>query len=110
MHDGSNVLERQRTEFVLLEKVVKILLEQFKDKAGVVLVLETLVGADEVELVGILLTQTRQDVYLDLALTCVRRMVLQNLDGHHFVSAFLPALDNLKNQSFPSSRNSSEIL
>ena len=75
LHNWANIFQRQRTEFVLLEKVVEILLEQLKNKAGVVLVLETLVRPDEIELVGVLLAQTRQDVDFDLTLACVRRVV-----------------------------------
>ena len=56
MCDGADVLERQGLELVLLEEVVKILLQHLKDQTGVVLVSETLVGTDKVELVGILLT------------------------------------------------------
>ena len=60
-----------------------------------VLVLEALVGADEVVVVGALCAQTRQDAHLDLALAGVRRVVLQDLDGHDLVGAPLPALDHL---------------
>ena len=71
MHDGSDVLERKRAELVLLEKVVEVLLEQLEDQARVVLVLETLVGADEVELVGVLLREPRQDVHLRRAFNTI---------------------------------------
>ena len=53
--DGPDVLEWQGLELVVLQKVVQVLLEHLKDQAGVVLVSEALEGANEVELVGILL-------------------------------------------------------
>ena len=64
--DGPDVLEWQGLELVVLEKVVQILLEHLKDQAGVVLVSEALEGANEVELVGILLAQPRQDAHFNL--------------------------------------------
>lgn len=60
-----------------------------------VLVLKALEGAHEVELVGILLTETREDRHLDLALSSVRRMVLEDLDGNDVAGAFLPAFHHL---------------
>lgn len=42
--------EWQRTEFVLLEKVVQILLKHLKDKTCVVLVSKALVSAHEIPL------------------------------------------------------------
>ncbi len=59
----------------MLEEIVQVLLEHLKDEAGVILVGEALVGADEVELVGILLAQTRQDAHLDL----IKMKILYNL-------------------------------
>ncbi len=50
----------------MLEEVVQVLLEHLEDETGVILVREALVSADEVELVGILLAQTRQNAHLDL--------------------------------------------
>ena len=52
----------------MLEEVIEVLLKHLKDEAGVVLVSEALESADKVELVGILLTQPRQDADFDLAL------------------------------------------
>ena len=52
----------------MLEKVVEVLLEHLEDQTGVVLVSEALVGANEVELVRILLAQARQDAHFDLTL------------------------------------------
>lgn len=34
--------------------------------------------------------------YLNLSLACIRGMVFQNFDCYNFISAFLPALDNLR--------------
>ena len=68
LRDGPDVLQRQRLELVVLEEVIEVLLEHLKDEAGVVLVSEALESADKVELVGILLTQPRQDADFDLAL------------------------------------------
>jgi hypothetical protein len=34
-----------------------------------------------------------------LTLAGVRRMILQDLDGHHFVGALLPAFHHLLNQN-----------
>lgn len=57
--------------------------------------LEALEGSDKVELVGILLAETWQDGNFDLTLTCIRRMVLEDLDGDDVAGAFFPALDHL---------------
>lgn len=64
-----------------------------------ILVLEAFVGPNEIEFIGILLAQSGQDIDLDLPLTCVRRMILQDLDSHHFVRSFLPAFDDLDNSN-----------
>ena len=56
MSDRPDILERKRLELVLFEEIVQILFQHLKDQTGVVLVSETLVGTDKVELVGILLT------------------------------------------------------
>ena len=95
LHDGADKLEGQRTELVLLQKVVEVLFEQLKDEARVVLMLETLVGPDKVKLVGVLLAQPLQNVYFNLTLTGVRRVVLEDLDSHHFVGSLLPAFYHL---------------
>lgn len=79
----------------MLKKVVEVLLEHLKHKTRVVLVLETLERTDKIELVGILLAEPRQNGHLDLALSRVRRVVLQDLDGHNFARSLLPALDHL---------------
>lgn len=52
---GPDVLERQRTELVLLEEVVQVLLQHLKHQACVILVLEALVRTHKVELVCIFL-------------------------------------------------------
>lgn len=95
LQNGPYVLERQRRKLVLLEKIVKVLLQHLKDQAGVVLVLKALKGPHKIELVGILLAEARKDRYLDLALPRIRRMVFQDLDGHDLGGAALPALDHL---------------
>jgi hypothetical protein len=64
-----------------------------------ILVLEALVRSDEIEFISILLTQSRQDIDLDLTLSGVRRVIFQDLDGHHFVGALLPAFHHLLNQN-----------
>jgi hypothetical protein len=63
-----------------------------------ILVLEALVRSDEIEFISIL-TQSRQDIHLDLTLSGVRRVIFQDLDGHHFVGALLPAFHHLLNQN-----------
>ena len=57
MSDGSNVLERQRLEFVLLEEVVQVLFQHLEHQAGVVLVGEALVGTNKVKLICIFLAK-----------------------------------------------------
>ena len=57
LHYRSNILQLQRAELVLLQKVVEILLKHFKHKTGVILVLEALKGANEVKLVRVLRRQ-----------------------------------------------------
>lgn len=51
----SDVLQRQRRKLILLQEIVQILLEHLKDQACVVLVLEALERANEVEFIGIFL-------------------------------------------------------
>lgn len=79
----------------MLEEVVQVLLEHLKHETRVVLVLEALERPDKVELVRILLTEPGQNRHLDLSLARVRRMVLQDLNGHNLARALLPALDHL---------------
>ena len=50
-------LEQQGAELAVLEEVVEVLLQHLEHQAGVALVLETLVGAHKVELVGVLCAQ-----------------------------------------------------
>ena len=57
MSDGSDVLERQRLEFVLLEEVVQVLFQHLEHQAGVVLVGEALVGTHKVKLICIFLAK-----------------------------------------------------
>lgn len=57
LQDGADVPQRQWAEFTVLQEVVKVLLQHFKHQARVALVLETLVGAHKVELVGVLRTE-----------------------------------------------------
>lgn len=79
----------------MLEKVVQVLFEHLEHETRVVLVLEALERTDKVELVRILLAEARQNRHLNLALPRVRRVVLQDLDGHDLARALLPALDHL---------------
>ena len=90
-----NALQRQRTELVLLQEVVQILLEHLKDQTSVALVLKDFVGAHQVVLVRVLLAQPGQDAHLYLALTSVAGMILENLDGHDLVVPLVPAFDYL---------------
>lgn len=60
-----------------------------------VLVLEALEGPHKVELVGILLAESRQDGDFDLALASVRRMIFEDFDGNDVAGALFPALDHL---------------
>ena len=101
LRDGTDRLERQWLELVLLEEVVQILLEHLEHETCVVLVLEALVGANKVELVGILLAEPRQDRHLDLALARVRWVILENLDRYDLIRALLPALDHLPKGASP---------
>ena len=55
--DWTDVLEGQRLEFALFQEIIKVLLQHFKDQAGVVLVLEALECPHEVEVIGILLAE-----------------------------------------------------
>lgn len=103
LHDGANVLQRQRTKLVLLQKIVKVLFQQFKDQTSMILVLEALVRSDEIEFIGIFLAQSRQDINLNLTLAGIRRVILQDFDGYHFVGTLLPAFHHLKNKKTPSS-------
>lgn len=60
-----------------------------------ILVLETLECAHKIEFVGILLAETWQYRYFDLALARIRRMIFQYFDSHDIVGAPFPALDHL---------------
>ena len=55
MCDRSDVFEGKRLELVLLEEIVKILLQHLKDEARVVFVREALVRSYKVEFVRIFL-------------------------------------------------------
>ena len=54
---GAYAFERERRELVLLEEVVQVLLEHLEDETCVRLVLKDLVGAHQVVLVGVLLSE-----------------------------------------------------
>lgn len=54
----------ERAELAVLEKVVQVLLQHLKHEARVVLVLETLVRADKVELICVLCAQPAEDAHL----------------------------------------------
>lgn len=93
--DRTDVLEWQRLKVVRLEKIVQILLEHLEHQAGVVLVREAFERPYEVVVVRALLGQTPQNGDLDLSLPRIGRVVLQDLDGHNFVGALLPAFHHL---------------
>ena len=61
MRDGSDVLEGQGLELVVLEEVVQVLLQHLEHQARVVLVREAFVSTHEVVLVCIFLTKPGQD-------------------------------------------------
>lgn len=84
----------------MLQKVVEVLFQKFKDEASVILVLKAFVRPDEIELVRILLTQPRKDVHLNLTLASVGRVIFQDLDGDHFVGALFPTFDHLNEPKF----------
>ncbi len=95
LQDGSDVLEWQWAELVLLEEVVQVLLQHLEDQARVVLVLEALVCSNKVVVVRALRAQPRQYAHLDLALPRIRRVVLEDLDGNNLAGATFPALHHL---------------
>ena len=64
MGDGPNVLQRQGLEFILLQKVVQVLLQHFKDQTSVVFVSETLISPYEIVLIRVLLGQSGQNTDL----------------------------------------------
>jgi len=99
--DRSDVLQRQRLELIMLQKVVEVLFEHLKDETHVVLVLEEFERANKVILVRIFLTQAAQDVHLDVSLARVRRMILENLDRNDLARPTFPALDDLSERSTP---------
>jgi hypothetical protein len=91
----SDVLQRQRRKLVLLQEVVQILLKHLKHQTCVILVLKALESPHKVELISVLLAESRQNRYFDLTLTRVRWMILEDLDGDDVAGAFLPAFDDL---------------
>lgn len=58
--------EWQRTELVLFEEVIKVLLKHLEHQAGVTAVLKALQGAHHVVLVGALAAQPGQDLHLGI--------------------------------------------
>ena len=64
LQDGPDAFEQQRAELAVLQEVVQVLLQHLEHQARVVLVLETLVRADKVELVGVLCAQSAEDAHL----------------------------------------------
>lgn len=64
LQNGPDALEQQRAELAVLQEVVKVLLQHLEHKARVVLVLETLVRADKIELIGVLRAQPAEDAHL----------------------------------------------
>ena len=64
MGDGSDVLQRQGLEFILLQKVVQVLLQHLKDQTCVIFVSETLIGPYEIVFIRVLLGQSGQNADL----------------------------------------------
>lgn len=91
----SDVLQRQRRKLILLQEVVQVLLEHLKHQACVVLVLKALEGPHKVEFVSIFLAEAWQDGDLNLTLTRVGWMILENFDGDDVAGALFPALHHL---------------
>ena len=87
----SDVLQRQRRKFILLQEIVQILLKHLEDQTCVVLMLKALKRSYKVELVGILLAKPRQDGDFDLALASVGWVVFEDFDGDNVAGSFFPA-------------------
>ena len=95
LRDRADVLKWQWLKLVVLEEVIEVLLEHFEDETCVVLVLEELMCADKVVLVRILMPEASEDVHFYLALSGIRRVVLEDLYRDDFIRATFPALDDL---------------
>ncbi len=95
LQNGPNHLQRQRTELVLLEEVVQVLLQHLKHQTGVASVLEALESPHKVVLLGLLPAQSGQDAHLDLALAGVRRIGSSVSHRHDLIGASLPTFDDL---------------
>lgn len=95
MQNWPDELERQWREFVLLEKIVQVLLQHLEHQARVVLVLKALESPHKIKFVGIFLAQSRQNGHLNLALSRIGRMILQDFDGHNVVGSSFPAFHYL---------------
>lgn len=64
LQNRPDALEQQRAELAVLQEVVKVLLQHLEHKARVVLVLETLVRAHKIKLIGVLRAQSAEDAHL----------------------------------------------
>lgn len=95
LQDRSDVLQRQWRKLILLQEVIQVLFEHFEHQTCVILVLEAFECPHKVELIGVLLAETREDRHLDLALARVRRVIFEDLDGDDVARALLPALHHL---------------
>lgn len=95
LHNGSYAFQGQRTELVLFEKVVQILFEHFKHETRVTLVLKDFVGSNEIEFVGVLLSETRQNAYLDLTLSGIAWMIFKYFNGNYLVGSLVPTFNHL---------------
>ena len=93
--DWANILERQRLKFVVLQEIVKVLLQHLKHEAGMILVLEKLESTHKVIRVSILLTKAAQDVDFNLALSSIWWVILQYLYCDNLTCASLPTLYHL---------------
>jgi len=93
--DRPDVFQWKGLELVLLEEVIQVLLQHLKHQAGVVLMSEALIGTNKVELISILLTESRENGDFNLALSGIAGVVLQDLDGDDLVGPLFPAFGHL---------------
>lgn len=64
LQDGPDDFQWQWAKFVLLKKVIKVLLQHFKNQTGVTAVLKALESTHHIVLVCILAAQTCKDLHL----------------------------------------------
>lgn len=101
MEDGTDIFQWEGLELVLFQEIVEVLFQHLKDQTGVVLVGETLVGPDEIVVIRGLLGQPVQYGHLNLPLSRVGWMILQDLYCHYLVCSLFPTFDHLAKGSSP---------